>query len=497
MRLKVKNVNISTGDTLVVIMNRLDAMENGIHPEDRINLSLGKRSVIAIVDITESDNQVKQGQIGLMHEVVDELCARDGAIADIRIVKNPSSIQHIKDKLNGKELSFEDMDEIIGDIVNNRLTQVEMTYFVAACYKSGLSKKETVSLTKAIVKNGDVFKPNSKLVVDKHCIGGVPGNRTTMVVVPILAAGGLTIPKTSSRSITSPSGTADTMEVLANVCIPLEKLKKVMAKTNSCIIWGGAFGLAAADDKLIRLRHPLSLDPVGMVLASVLAKKRAVSATHVLIDIPIGRGAKIQDRKEALRFKSLFEHVGSEIGMKVKVVITDGSQPIGNGIGPSLEARDVLFVLKNDNRAPRDLLEKSLDMAGEIFEMAGRSKRGAGRKLAEEILYSGKAYKKMVDIINAQGPRITEPGKIKLGRFSYEMRAGKAGKIVHIDNKSISTIAWSAGAPIDKGAGMYIRMHRGEPVKKGDVLYTLYADSREKMGFARVLAEKSNGYEIM
>ncbi len=496
MRFKVKDVDISTGGPLVAILNHEDALHHGLHPEDRLRIMRGKKCAIAIIDISESDSQVAKGRIGLMEEVLRELGAKEGDIVDAEFEKSPASIQFIREKLNGTELLPGQMNEVICDIVHNRLTQIEMTYFVAGCYTKGLSKTETVSLTKAIVNNGDVFKPGGKLVVDKHCIGGVPGNRTTMVVVPILAAAGLTVPKTSSRSITSPAGTADTMEVLADVSIPLEKLKKVMKKAKACIIWGGAFGLAAADDKLIRLRHPLSLDPVGMVLASVLAKKRAVSASHVLIDIPLGKGAKIQDRKEALRFKGLFEDIGKELGMKVKVIITDGSEPIGNGIGPALEARDVLLALSNDKKAPRDLVEKSLDVAGIIFEMVGKSKKGEGRKLAEELLYSGKAHKKMIEIIKAQGAKATEPAKIKIGQFKYELRAGKAGKIRHIDNKTISRIAWSAGAPVDKGAGLFLHLHKGAVVRKGDILYTIYADSREKLSFAKALALKGSGYLI-
>lgn len=496
MKFKVKDVDISTGGPFVVILNRTDAVYYGLHPEDRLKIIKKNRFAIAIIDISESDHQVGRGKIGLMEEVLRELGVKDGESVEAEFEKSPASIQFIKEKLNGRELSFEQIDEIIDDIVHNRLTQVEMTYFVAGCYTKGLSKGETVSLTKSIVKNGDVFKPNSKLVVDKHCIGGVPGNRTTMVVVPILAAAGLAVPKTSSRSITSPAGTADSMEVLADVCIPIEKLRKVMKTTKACIIWGGAFGLAAADDKLIRLRHPLSLDPVGMVLASVLAKKRAVSATHVLIDIPLGRGAKIQDMREALRFKGLFEDIGKELGMKVKVVITDGSQPIGNGIGPALEARDVLLTLSNDKRAPKDLTEKSLDMAGIIFEMVGKAKKKEGRKLAEQLLLSGKANRKMKEIIKAQGAKVTEPGMIKIGRFKCEIRAEKAGKITYIDNKTISKIAWSAGAPVDKGAGMFIHMHKGDIVSQNEVLYTLYAESKDKLAFAKALASKNNGYMI-
>lgn len=496
MRFRIKDVGIATGGTLVAIINIDDALQHDLHYEDRVMITFGKSAITAILDISESASQVPRGHIGLMEEVLSILKARNGDYVELEPESPPASVQYIKNKLNGRKLSYSQIDEIIRDIVNNRLSPVEMTYFVAACYNRGLSKRETVDLTKAIVNNGEVFRPKSKIVVDKHCIGGVPGNRTTMIVVPIIAAAGLTIPKTSSRSITSPAGTADTMEVLADVSIPLSKLKKVVEKTNGCMIWGGAFSLAAADDKLIRLRHPLSLDPVGMVLASVLAKKYAVSATHVLIDIPVGRGAKIENMKDAKKFKYNFEDIGRELGMKVRVIITDGSQPIGNGIGPALEARDVLWVLRNDVRGPHDLIKKSLDAAGEIFEMVGTSRKGGGRALASELLYSGAAYRKMVEIINAQGPKITEPSKIRLAKHSVRIKAIHSGIITHIDNKTISKIAWSAGAPIDKAAGLYLYKHFGDRVKKGETLFTLYANSREKLDFSAALAAKNSGFEI-
>jgi len=496
MIFKVQDVDISTGGPLIAIMNHKDALEGDFHYEDRIRVTHKKKSTIAILDISESDKQVPSGRIGLMEEVLRILEVRHGSIVKVESEKTPQSVHYIREKLDGKELGKEKIEEIIKDIVNNSLTPVEMTYFVAGCYHKGLSRQEIVNLTKSIVHNGDTFKPKSKIVVDKHCVGGVPGNRTTMVVVPLVAAAGLTIPKTSSRSITSPAGTADSMEVLAEVSLPIEKLKRIIGKVHACMIWGGAFSLAAADDKLIRLRHPLSLDPIGMVLASVLAKKKAVNATHVLVDIPLGKGAKIQTRLEALKFKHLFEGIGKELGMKVKAIITDGSQPIGNGIGPALEARDVLWALQNNVRAPQDLIKKSLLAAGEIFEMVGKSEKGEGRKLAAQLLYSGEGYNKMVQIIKAQGPKVTDPSKIILGKHRLHIRATKSGTIRHIDNKTISRIAWSAGAPVDKTAGLYLYKHKGNRVKTGEALYTIYSDSREKLRFAASLANKNSGFVI-
>ena len=334
------------------------------------------------------------------------------------------------------------------------------------------------------------------MIVDKHCIGGVPGNRTTMIVVPMLAAAGLTVPKTSSRSITSPAGTADTMEVLCPVSIDVKKMKKIVKKANACMVWGGGpMNLAAADDKLIKIRHPLSLDPEGMLLASILAKKAAVGATIVLIDIPLGKQTKIKTKKQARRLKKKFVAIGKKLGMRVKVVVTDGSKPIGNGIGPALEARDVLWLLRGDPRAPRDLRAKSLHVASVMMEMAGIKNP---LETAHVMLETRLAYKKMQEIIKLQGgnPNI-DPDKIPLGKFTHDIKADKTGIIDSINNKTISKIARVAGAPEDKGAGLYLHKTVGHRVAEGDVLFTIYAESEQKLGYALHILELMDGIVII
>lgn len=497
MKLQVKDIDIATGGPLIVVLNQIDANKLDLHYEDRIKIRRGKKEILAIIDIAPSDGRtVTKGQIGFMEEALQKLGVKTGNSVFIEYEHKPVSIDYIKKKLDGEELNKKEMYEIVKDIVENRLSQVEMTYFVSGCYSHKLTKRETVNLTRAMVETGDTLKLRSKIVVDKHCVGGVPGNRTTMVIVPIMAAAGLKIAKTSSRSITSPAGTADTMEVLANVSIDGDDMKKIIQKTNACIAWGGAFNLAAADDKLIYLRHPLSLDPQGMVLASVLAKKHSVGSTHVLIDIPTGRGAKISSHAEAEDLKKQFEDIGRELGMKMKVIMTDGSQPIGHGIGPSLEAIDVLRVLRNDFDAPVDLREKSLHMAGIMFEMCGKAKKNQGKKLARYYLNSGKAYEKMKEMIKAQGKIYDDPDNIPIGKHKYQVKAKKSGKISHIDNKRISHIARIAGAPLDQGAGIFIYKYKHNIIKKGEVLYTLYSGSKNKLEYAKKLAHESNGYII-
>jgi AMP phosphorylase len=495
-KLKVKDMNLASGGVLVAVLNEKDAFNFDLHHSDRLKLKNGRKEETVILDISESKKSVPRGQIGLFEEVIDSLNIKKGDIIEMIPAGKPLSLEHIKKKLDGYKLSKKEIEQIVWDITHNKLSESELTYFVAACYGNQLDMQETVWLTEAITKEGDILNIDRYPVMDKHCVGGVAGNRTTMIVVPIIAAAGLTIPKTSSRSITSPAGTADTVEVLTNVDVNIKQMKKIVEKTNGCLVWGGSLNLAPADDKIINVERPLSIDAKSQLLASVMSKKASVSATHLLIDIPVGFGSKITDSKKAIKLKKDFETISKKLGIKVKVIITDGKQPIGNGIGPGLEARDVLYVLRRDDRRPIDLEKKSLRLAGIMLELGGKSKKGEGIKDANLILKSGKAYNKFIEIIEAQGGKKIHPDKIKLGKFKFNLKAHKNGKIYSISSISISKIARIAGAPNDKGAGIYLYKHIGDKVKKGEIIFTVYAHNKLKLDFAKKTLKKINGVVI-
>lgn len=494
MRLKVRDVDIASGGVLVAIVNKEDAKKFDLHPEDRINIKFKAKKTTAVVDIAESKKTVPEGSIGLFEEALKELDVKDNDFVEIDLAEKPSSVYFIRKKLDGAELSKHEMHDIINDLVHSRLTDIELTYFISGCFTQGMTDNETINLTKAIVKFGGQLNLKRYPIMDKHCSGGVPGNRTTMVIVPIVAAAGLTIPKTSSRSITSPAGTADTMEVLAPVSLPVSKLRRIAKKTNGFIAWGGAVDLAAADDKLIRLRNPLSLDPEGMLLSSILAKKASVNATHVLVDLPIGKETKMKTRHVAEHMKKEFIKIGKKLGMRIEVMFSEGNEPIGNGIGPALEARDVMWVLSRNKKRPLDLEKKGLLMAAKILKMAGIK---APEQKAKDILESGLAYKKMKEIIKAQGgnPNIN-PDKIRIGQYSYTLKSPKRGLITDIDNITINKMARVAGAPMDKGAGVYLYKHEMEIVEKGGNILTIYSDNEQKLHFALHILKRVGGIVI-
>ena len=494
-KLRAKIIDIETGGMPVISLSEDFAKKNDFHGMDRVLLRFDGKTIVAAVDTSEK--LLGEDEIGVFEDVWKRLVIKEGDIVEMTPVEKPDSVDFIKKKLNREELFDNEVRQIVEDIVKDRLTDVEMAAFVSAAYMGGLSMAETISLTKAIVNTGGTLKLRDRIVADKHSIGGVPGNRVTMVLVPIIASLGIKIPKTSSRAITSPSGTADTMEVLAGVSFTIDELADIIKKTNGFIVWGGAFNLAAADDKLIRIRHPLSLDPEGLMLASVMAKKVAVSSNHIIFDLPIGEEAKLHSIGEARHLEREFKKLAEKFGVKIETLVTDGSSPIGNGIGPTLEARDVLWLLKNDRRGPLDLRRKSTLLAGKLLELIGYAKEGEGRKIAEKQIDNGKAYKKFIEIIEAQGgnPKV-KPEDLPVGEFTCNYEAERYGKISNMSNKALAKIARAAGSPADKEAGIYLYKNYGDAVKIGEKIFTVYSKSERRIERAIKLMRKLNPVSI-
>lgn len=484
-----KCFDISAGGKIIVL-NEQEAHENDLYTGHRVVLRHRGREAIAILDL--SVDLVGRGEIGLFSEVADELGAAEGAKVEIHHMQRPESIEYIKKKIDGKKLSKDEIRTIMNELMQNRLSDPELSSFITSVYIHGMSEDEVVGLTESVVATGKTLELGRRPVCDKHCIGGVAGNRTTMVVVPIIAAAGLYIPKTSSRSITSAAGTADTMEVLCPVSLELDEMRSIVQKSRGCVVWGGALQLASADDKLIKIRNPLSLDPRGVMLASILAKKKSVGAQYVAIDIPIGKGVKIEDKAEAAELAKEFVSIGKRLGMKIQVLVTDGNEPIGRGVGPALECADVLSVLGNDG--PLDLREKSCMLAGEILESCGKAKKGEGRRIADRLIENGKALAKFNEIVELQGGRKPSVSDLPAAKYSHTVAAEATGRIYHIDNKMISKIARAAGAPNDKSAGVLLLCERGDRVKKGDALFEIRADSEAKLDFAIKALE---GWEVV
>ena len=491
MKLKIKNFNWLAGRP-VAVLNDKAAKKMNVFVDDRVAISNSKK-VYAVVDIFPK--LVKTNQIGLSQELSKVLKLKNGSIVDVTTSELSDASFLIKKKLNGATLNQKELDYLISEIVHNNLTEAEIAFFTAAQKLNGMEFKETVNLTKAMVKTGANLKFKGKYIADKHCIGGIAGNRTTPIVVAICAAVGLTLPKTSSRAITSASGTADVMETLSDVELSLKKIEKVVQKTGACLAWGGSLGLAPSDDKIIQVERLLNLDIEPQLLASIMSKKVAAGAKYILIDIPYGKGAKVKNIEKAKSLGRKFERMGKEFKLKLKVVYTDGRQPIGNGIGPILEMQDVLSVLQNLKETPQDLREKSLFLSTELIKLCGIKN---AKKKAEDALTSGKAYEKLKEIINTQNEKKNFDSKVenlKLAKFKKVVKAKRDGKITTISNKGINSLCRVLGTPETISAGCYLHKHLGK-VSKGELLLTLYTESRSKMRDALKFIKEFKPIEI-
>lgn len=487
MKLKVKSFKLVAGRP-VAFLHEKDAQQLKVYPGSRIRIRSAKSSCLAVVDIVSG--LFNAGQIALSTEVLQALQKVDGSV-EVSFAERPESSLIIQKKRPSKKYTEHEIRTIISDVVNNALTEAEVSYFVSDVYRNSLSLEETVYLTKAIAETGKRLTWHSAKIADKHSIGGIPGNRTTPLVVSICAAAGIVMPKTSSRAITSAAGTADVIESIAKVDFSAEELKKIVKKTGACLAWGGALGLAPADDKLIKVEKMINLDPEAQLIASILAKKLAMGSTHILIDIPYGLGAKVsQERAKRLAHK--FQTMGRLLKLHIKTVLTEGNHPIGNGIGPLLEIKDVIAVLRQENQ-PLDLEKKSLFLAGNILELMDKASPGKGMAKAKEILLSGAAYRKFVEIIEAQHGNIEN---LPTAQFTKPIRATKSGTIISIDNRMVNYLGRLAGSPEDKAAGLYLSKHVQQSVKKGDILFTLHAESSDKLAEAVKSLDRMNPITI-
>ena len=471
-------------DKPIIIINREDAEEMGVKPLERVELCFKKKKIIAIANVGR--RIVREGEIGLYEEIQECLDVKPNEKIRVETANPPKSLEFIQKKLAGKTLKPREIYTIVKDTVDNNLSDIELTAFVTSLHRKGMTMGEIASLSEAMTNTGKTLKLRTKEVFDKHSIGGCPGDKTSILVVPIVAAAGLTIPKTSSRAITSPAGSADRFECIAPVELTLEEVRRVVNKTNGCLVWGGSVDLAPADDIFIQIEYPLSIDP--FLLPSVMSKKKAVNARYVVIDMPTGRETKVRTNREFEDLANEFIQLGKKLKIKVNCISTFADQPIGNSIGPLLEAKEALNTLIK-GRGPKDLIDKVTTIAGVLLEFGKINKNG--KQKAFEILKSGKEYKKMKEIIEAQGgnPDI-KPDDLYPGKKIAEFKSKKSGKILWISNKCVDMIAREAGAPRDKEAGVYFRKKIGDLVRKGETLFEIYSKKNNKFNCAIELVHK-------
>jgi len=482
--LYLTKIGIDTYQHAVVFM-RKDChvcRSEGFNAMTRVKVCCERKSITATL-ITVSEDFLSHQQAGLSDVAWCMLGAEEGDVVQFSHAPAVDSMSAVRGKLYGEPLTAISAENIVTDINNGNYSDVQLAAFVAACADDRLSLEETIFLTQAMVNSGQKFAWPQARVLDKHCVGGLPGNRTTPIVTAIIAANGLVMPKTSSRAITSPAGTADTMETMAPVALSFNKMHAVVERHGACLAWGGAVSLSPIDDIIIRIERALDLDSEGQLVASVISKKVAAGSTHVLIDIPVGPSAKVRTHVAAEKLSHHLVATGEALGLYVETMITDGNQPVGRGIGPALEAHDVLAVLRNKKNAPDDLIERSLQLAAKLLSMAeieGLNNLSRCYQRAQETLISGQAYDKFIEICQAQGG-FTEPGHAE---FKQTLYAEGAGIVSYFNIRFIAKLASLSGAPNAPLAGIEMRVRLGDKVEQGQALLTLHAQAQGELDYA-------------
>lgn len=478
--LKTRRIGLHTQREPIVIM-RTDCpvcRSEGLAPRAQVLLRGDGREVAAIL-FQGADQILGPDEIGLSEAAWSLLGGHEGEWVRVSHLPPLKSMGFVRSRIYGKTLGPIAFDGIVRDVVAGHYSDVQLSAFITAASAVPLSDDETFDLTRAMAGAGDQLSWD-RAVIDKHSVGGLPGNRTTPIIVAIAAAAGLTIPKTSSRAITSPAGTADAMETVTKVDLDLATMRKVVDMEGGCLAWGGSLRLSPADDIFIGVERQLDVDPEGQLIASVLSKKIAAGAKQVVLDVPVGPTAKVRNARSAQRLARRIAEIADRFGVQAQCILSDGKQPVGRSIGPALEMTDVLSVLRLEADAPSDLRERAIVLAAAVLELGGAAKRGHGKDLARQLLTNGSAYRKFERICVAQGG-FRAPPRASLQRVIV---ADSSGRIISMDNRQIARLAKFAGAPDSPAAGLQLHARLGDQVTSGKPLITLHAETEAELAYA-------------
>ena len=479
--LRAKRLGIDTHQEAVVYM-RADChvcRSEGLTPQSRVLLRNGENEVVATLHHV-AFNLIDRGEAGLSEAAWQRLGVAEGDRVYASHPRPVGSLSSIRHRIYGHRIGAAAIHAAVSDIVKGRYSDIELSSFITACAALPLDEDETVALTRAMVDVGERLRWPHAPILDKHSIGGLPGNRTTPIVVSIVAAHGLTMPKTSSRAITSPAGTADTMETMAPVDLDLPAIRRVVGREGGCIVWGGAVRLSPADDILIRIERALDIDSEGQLVASVLSKKIAAGSSHLVLDVPVGPTAKVRSAEAARALSERLNRVASVFGLKTTIVLSDGNQPVGRGIGPALEAHDVLSVLQGRPDASKVLKQRACALAGALLELGSASAKGEGVRLAAQTIEDGRAWRKFQRICEAQGGMRVPPRATQ----QHPLAAEAAGTVVSIDNRRIARLAKLAGAPEAKAAGVDLHVQLGDRIEAGQPICVVHAETPGELHYA-------------
>ncbi len=499
--LKTKKVDIGSGDEINILLNEADSEKIGIHEGDIVAFRWKDTEIY--VEANETRTEVAPGEVGLFEELWSEYKISDGEHVTVDLVQRPESMEFIKKKILGHKLTEEELMMIMKEVGQRKLTEVDVAFLMSTFFNPGFDEEETLWMTKGMANSGSVLsfkdaKGNGSIVVDKHSIGGVAGKAVTPIVVPLLASCGLVIPNTSTRAITTPAGTSDILETVMPVHLNSDQIMDTVKKTGACMVWGGALDLAPADDVIIHAERGLHLESFQKVLVSIVAKKIAMGITHIVIDIPMGKGTKVQNVEDAQLLKDQFINLFKKVGIICEVYLRTAKGPDGNGIGPNMEMRETLKILERKEDRAKHLESIAIDMAAIVLEMSGKAGEGEGKTLALNQLDSGAVLEKFWEIATTQGAmKKYKSEEITIAPLKFDVMATRDGTIDTINNREIVKIARAIGNPGIKQAGLYMHKMQGENIKSGDLLFTIYATSAERLEQAKKVIDLDAMYSYV
>lgn len=487
--LRSKNLDLGEDSDFNVVLNRKDAERLGVREGEIALVGLGEVELHA--NVMETDSKVMEGEIGLFEEIWKDYRIESGASIFIDIPKPSKSLELISKKLLGHDLKEDDLKLIMQDIGSRKLRETEIAFFVSTFFNPGFNDDEIYWMTKGMAHSGDILdfkgiKGNGHLIADKHSIGGVAGKAITPTLVPILVAGGLVVPNTSTRAITSPAGTSDILEVVMPVAISKEKVMEVVKQTGGCMFWGGSLDLSPADDVIINVERSLRIQEFQKVLVSIVAKKISMGVTHILIDLPYGKGSKVERPDDVQMLDREFKKLFKKFNIHCETIKRIVKGPDGRSIGPNMEIREALKMLEREDDRCQELEDVIIEMATRLFEGTKITKRGEGKKFAREILDSGKALDKFWEIAFAQGAlKKIKSSEIRMASLEFDLVSDRDGTVKTMDNIELVTIAKELGNPKIKEAGIYMHKVQGDEVQKGEPLLTIYATTEARLGRAK------------
>ncbi|MCX7695515.1 MAG: pyrimidine-nucleoside phosphorylase [Caloramator sp.] len=395
-------------------------------------------------------------------------------------------------KRNGEELTKEEIDFFVDGYTKGEIPDYQVSALLMAIFFNKMTKRETADLTMAMVNSGETIDLSEiqGVKVDKHSTGGV-GDKTTLVLAPMVAACGVPVAKMSGRGLGHTGGTIDKLESIKGFSVEMTK-KQFIDNVNriKMAVGGQTADLAPADKKLYALRDvTATVDNVSLIASSIMSKKIAAGADAIVLDVKTGTGAFMKTLDDSFELAKEMVDIGTNVGRNTIAVISDMDQPLGYAVGNALEVKEAVETLKG--HGPEDLLELCIVLGTQMLLLAGRAKsEEEARKMLQETITSGAAYEKFKEFVKAQGGDVSVIEDLELlpkAQHIIEVKADREGYITRIiaDQIGISALILGAGretkeSPIDPAVGIIIKEKVGSYVKKGDVIAYLFANDLNK-----------------